>query len=202
MWIEHRGERPRIHPSAYVAPNATLSGDVVIGENCSVLFGAVLTAEGGTIEVGSDSVIMENTVLRATPKQPLRIGSRVLVGPHAHLSGCIIDDDCFLATGCSVFNGAHLGSGSEIRIGGVVHVNSVLPPTATVPIGWIAVGKPAEILPPERHDEIWAIQRQLDFPGTVFGVERTVSRGARISRYSRGLRKHHGDDRVIAPESR
>lgn len=200
MMIEHRGARPRIHPTAYVAPNATLSGDVSIGENSCVLFGAVLTAEGGTLEVGPDSVIMENAVLRATPRQALRLGSRVLVGPNAHLTGCTVEDDCFLATGCSVFNGAHLGAGSEVRIGGVVHVNTVVPPAATVPIGWVAVGKPAEILPPERHNEIWSVQRRLDFPRTVFGVERTVPRGERIRRYARGLRKHHGHDQIVTAE--
>lgn len=197
MLIEHRGARPRLDPTAYVAPNATLSGHVVIGANSSILFGAVITAEGGTVEIGADCVIMENAVLRATPRQPLRVGDRVLVGPHAHVTGCTLESDCFLATGSSVFNGARLHAGTEIRINGVVHVNTVLPPGTTVPIGWVAVGDPARILPTERHDEIWEVQRRLDFPGTVFGVERDVSRGERTRRYSRGLRLHHAGDVVI-----
>src|SRR5919112_273177 len=64
------------------------------------------------------------------------------------------------------------GAVTEVRVHGVVHVNSVVPPGTTVPIGWIAVGEPAEILPPDQHDRIWEIQRDLDFPGTVHGVPR------------------------------
>lgn len=197
MLIEHRGCRPRIDPSAYVAPNATLSGDVSVGANSSILFGAVITAEGGTVEVGADCVIMENAVLRATPRQPLRIGDRVLLGPHAHVIGCTLESDCFLATGSSVFNGARVGAGAEIRINGIVHVNTVLSPGETVPIGWVAVGDPARILPAERHEAIWEVQRRLDFPGTVFSVEREVPRGERTRRYSSGLRRHHRGDVLI-----
>jgi hypothetical protein len=54
----------------------------------------------------------------------------------------------------------------------VVQVNTVLEPGSTVPIGWIAVGDPARILPPDRHEDIWAIQRELDFPSTVYGIPR------------------------------
>jgi hypothetical protein len=55
-------------------------------------------------------------------------------------------------------------------IHGVVHVNTVVPPGEMVPIGWIAVGDPARIFPPGQHDQIWAIQESLDFPGTVYGA--------------------------------
>ncbi len=105
MLIEHRGKRPRVHESAYVAPNATLSGDVVVGPDCRVMFGAVLTADGGPVEIGAQCIIMENAVIRGTPKHPTRIGDHVLVGPRAYLTGCTIADDVFLATGATVFNG-------------------------------------------------------------------------------------------------
>ena len=74
MLLEHRGRRPRIHDSAYVAPNAVVCGDVTVGENCRILFGAVLTAEGGPILLGSHCIIMENAVLRGTQRHPVRIG--------------------------------------------------------------------------------------------------------------------------------
>lgn len=57
--------------------------------------------------------------------------------------------------------------GDDVRIHGVVQVNTILPPGATVPIGWVAVGNPAEIYPPGQHEQIWAIQESLDFPGTI-----------------------------------
>lgn len=197
MLIEHSGKSPRIHQSAWVAPNATIAGDVVIGPETRVLFGAVLTADGGQIRVGSRCVIMENAVLRGTPKHPLSVGDRVLVGPRAYLSGCTVADEAFLATGSTVFNGSLIGHGAEVRVNGTVHLKTVLPDQATVPIGWIAVGDPATILPPDRHEEIWAIQEQLDFPKEIFGVDRSPDMTTEImARYTRSLSRHSAD-RII-----
>jgi carbonic anhydrase/acetyltransferase-like protein (isoleucine patch superfamily) len=140
---------------------------------------------------------MENAVVRGTPKHPLRIGDRVLVGPRAYLSGCTIDDEAFLATGSTVFNGAHIGYRAEVRVNGTVHLRTVLPDEAVVPIGWVAVGDPAEVLPPDRHDEIWSIQEPLDFPKEVFGVDRSPDMMTEImARYTRGLGSH-SEDRII-----
>jgi carbonic anhydrase/acetyltransferase-like protein (isoleucine patch superfamily) len=198
--IGHRGERPKIHRTGYVAPTAVVCGDVTIGEETRVLFGAVITAEGGPVAIGARSVVMENAVIRGTPRHPCRIGDHVLVGPRAYLTGCAIEDECFLATGATVFNGAVLGKGAEVKINGLVHVNSVLPAEASVPIGWIAVGDPAQVFPPEANEEIWAIQRTLDFPRTVFGVAREDFRMAEVmDRYTRSLGRHR-DDQVL-PES-
>jgi len=72
----------------------------------------------------------------------VRLADHVLVGPHAHLSGCTVEDCVFVATGACVFNGARLGARSEVRINGVVHVNTAVPAGATVPIDWVAVGDP------------------------------------------------------------
>ncbi len=197
MLIEHAGKSPRIHQSAWVAPNATISGDVEIGPETRVLFGAVLTADGGPIRVGSQCVIMENAVLRGTPKHPLRIGDRVLVGPRAYLSGCKVGDEAFLATGTAVFNGARIGRRAEVRINGTVHLKTVLPDEAVVPIGWVAVGDPATILSPDRHDEIWAIQERLGFPKEIFGVDRSPEMMTEImARYTRSLTRHTAD-RII-----
>jgi carbonic anhydrase/acetyltransferase-like protein (isoleucine patch superfamily) len=197
MLLEHRGKRPEIHGSAYVAPTAVICGDVTIGENSCILFGAVLVAEGGPVVVGSHCIIMEQAVIRGTPHHPTRIGDHVLVGPRAYLTGCTVEDCAFLATGTTVFNGAHIGTRAEVRINGVVHLKTALPPDAVVPIGWIAVGEPAEILPPEAHERIWTIQEPLDFPKTVFGLERPPT-GETImpqltSRYAQALDRHHSD---------
>src|SRR5919107_817660 len=129
MLVEHEGRAPQVDPSAWVAPNAVVSGDVRIGPECRVLFGAVLSDEGGPVELGAQAIVMENALVRGR-------------------------------------------AGAEVRIHGVVHVNSALPAGGLVPIGWVAVGDPARVLPPERHEEIWEIQRGLDFPGTVFGLPR------------------------------
>ncbi len=198
--LEYGDKRPQIERSAYVAPNAVIRGDVRIGSGSVVLFGAVVSAEGGPVEIGSDCVIMENAVVRGTPKHPVFIGDRVLVGPHAHLSGCEVRDNCFLATGVTVFNGARLERAVEVRVNGVVHVNTRLSADSVVPIGWVAVGDPGEVHPPSEHDRIWAVQSALDFPGTVWGVDRSVPKGERTKRYAKGLARHKAD-RLVSEES-
>jgi carbonic anhydrase/acetyltransferase-like protein (isoleucine patch superfamily) len=197
MHYEHQGKRPQVDPSAWVAPTAVVVGDVRIGPRTAVSHGAILNAEDGLIEIGADCVIMENAVIKASRRAPVLIANRVLVGPRAYLSGCTVRDEVFLATGTTVFNHAVIGERAEVRINGVVHLRTVLPADATVPIGWVAVGDPASILPPDRHDEIWAIQKPLDFPKTVFGVDRPPEGGTIMTqimpRYARALARHRDD---------
>ncbi len=200
MLMEHAGKRPRVAPSAYVAPTAMICGDVTIGEGVRVLFGAVVVAEGGRVDIGAECIIMEHAVIRGVARYPTHLGDHILVGPHAHLIGCIVEDDVFIATGAAVFNGAHLGARSEVRINGVVHLRTVLPLGATVPIGWVAVGDPAEIVPPADHERIRALMEPLHFPRTVFGLERPAN-GASLMpfitrRYGRALGRHR-DDRPV-----
>ena len=108
-----------------------------------------------------------------------------------------MEDNVFLATGTTVFNGARIGTGSEVRINGVVQLRTVLPPNSTVPIGWIAVGNPVEILPPNQHAQIWSLQKPLDFPRYVFGVPRAPEgesmMPAVMPRYAALLRRHEAD---------
>jgi carbonic anhydrase/acetyltransferase-like protein (isoleucine patch superfamily) len=189
--VEHRGRVPEIHPSAYVAPTAVVCGAVAVGPDARILFGAVLTAEDGEVRVGSRAVVMENALVRGRAGHPCEIGDDVLVGPHAHVNGARVGDGAFLATGAAVFPGAVIGAGAEVRIHGVVQVNSVLPPGATVPIGWVAVGD--RILSPDRHDEIWAIQRGLDFAGTVYGMPPDAPATERMARQSAWYGAHRAD---------
>jgi carbonic anhydrase/acetyltransferase-like protein (isoleucine patch superfamily) len=202
MILEHEGKRPTIAASARIAPNAVVCGDVTIGENCAIGFGAVLTAESGAITLGRNVVVMDTAVLRGVRGATLTVGDNVLVGPHAYLTGCTIEDEVFIATGATVFNKAVLKRRSEVRINGIVHLRTVLPEDAVVPLGWIAVGDPARILPPEKHDEIWAVQCDLDFPKTVFGVERPATGESLMPdvmpRYARALARRHAQDREIA----
>src|SRR6201982_1005884 len=136
MRIRHLGMAPSVHPEAYVAPTAVLSGDVRVGRGSCIMHGAVLAAEGGTVEIGANCVIMENAVLRGTPKNPLIMGDHVLAGPHSHLTGCGIADEVFIATSARVFNGAQMGRASSVALGGTVHIGCVVPAMARVSIGW------------------------------------------------------------------
>src|SRR3954465_7394971 len=154
MILTHRGERPVIPESAYVAPSAVLCGAVTLGERARVLHGAVLTAENGEIWVGEDSVIMEPALVRGRARHPVTVGNAVLIGPHAHVNGATIEDEVFIATGASLFPGAVAGTGAELRINSVLHVNSRLEGHTVVPIGWIAAGDPARLFSPDQHDEL------------------------------------------------
>jgi carbonic anhydrase/acetyltransferase-like protein (isoleucine patch superfamily) len=198
MIIEHGGKRPVIAASARIAPNAVLCGDVTIGENCSIGFGAVLTAESGPIVIGNNVVVMDTAVLRGIKNAPLTIGNNVLIGPRSYLTGCTVEDEVFIATGATVFNKAVLKKGAEVRVNAIIHIRTVLPENAVVPLGWVAVGDPAQILPPDKHDEIWVIQKTLDFPKTVFGVERPPEgetlMPSVMPRYARALARWHASD--------
>lgn len=198
MRFEHLGAQPRIHPEAIVAATAVISGDVSIGADCQILHGAVITAEGGPITLGENVIVMENALIRATSTNPVHIADHVLVGPMASVSGAVIEDEVFLATGTRVFNGARIGARSEVRINGVVHLRTTLPADSTVPIGWVAIGDPVQILSPDRHEEIWAAQRELDFPGYVFGLDReTPDLMVQLTeRYGRSLARHADDRRI------
>jgi carbonic anhydrase/acetyltransferase-like protein (isoleucine patch superfamily) len=192
MVLTHRGASPTVDPTAYVAPTAVLCGGVRIGAGARILFGAVLTAEDGTITVGERCVVMENALVRGRAKSPVTLGDDVLIGPHAHVNGATIQAGAFIATGAALFPGARVGEGAEVRIHGVVHVNSTVAPGATVPIGWVCVGD--QVLPPDRHDDIWAIQRELDFPGTVYGLPRDAPARERMTRQSAWYGAHAGDE--------
>src|SRR5205085_1844380 len=159
----------------------------------------------GPVAVAEECVVMEHAVVRGRAGNPARLAARVLIGPHAHVNGADVGEEAFVATGASLFPGSRLGRRAEVRINGVVHVRSVVPDGGLVPIGWVAVGDPAEIMPPDRHEDIWAIQRTLDFAGTVAGVEAAAAaaEGSAMPAVMRAygeLYGRHRDDRVVTAE--
>ncbi len=133
-----------------------LSGQVRVGPGSCVLHGAVVSADGGPVDIGANCVIIEHAVLRATSRHPLTIADHVLAGPHCYLTGCTVGDQVFIATGAMVFNGARIGRASNVALGGAVHVGCVVPPQTRIPIGWVAVGDPARLYPPGQASDIRA----------------------------------------------
>jgi carbonic anhydrase/acetyltransferase-like protein (isoleucine patch superfamily) len=194
MILTHGGKKPAIDPTAYVAPTATVCGDVTIGAHCRIMFGACLIAEGGSIEIGTHGIVLENAVIRSTSRHSARIGDHCLIGPNAHVAGCTIMDEVFVATGAAIFHGAVLEARSEVRVNGVVHLKTRLPEKAIVPIGWVAVGDPASVLPPDQHDAIWTLQEPLNFPLVVYGYDRAEANMIKITeRMSKSLAGHATD---------
>jgi carbonic anhydrase/acetyltransferase-like protein (isoleucine patch superfamily) len=203
MKIRHLDMAPSVHPEAYVAPTAVLSGEVRVGPGSCVMHGAVLAAEGGPVEIGANCVIMENAVLRGTPQHPLIMGDHVLAGPHSHLTGCGIADEVFIATGARVFTGAQMGRASSVALGGTVHIGCVVPPMARIPIGWVAVGEPARMYPPDETEAIRAGVAEAGggFLPFVFGIEEAADyreqMQAALQRYTTAIARHHRQDEVI-----
>ena len=197
MILSHAGKAPQIDPTAWVAPTATVCGDVVIGKDARIAHGASVVAEGGRIEIGERCIVLENAVIRSTARHSTSIGDFCLVGPGAHLVGCTLDEQVFVATGAAVFHGAHLETASEVRVHGTVHLRSRLTEGTTVPIGWVAVGDPAKPLPPDRHEEIWRRQMPLDFPRTAYGVDRETADMLVITERMAELLGAHRDDEIL-----
>jgi carbonic anhydrase/acetyltransferase-like protein (isoleucine patch superfamily) len=201
MLVEHAGRRPQIDPSAWIAPDATICGDVAIGAGSRVLHGARIIGEsGGSIRIGRYCIVMENAVVRSSPRHACSIGDYCLIGPNAHVTGAELEEEVFIATGVAIFHGAHLGRGSEVRVHGTVHLRTRLEPGATVPMGWVAVGDPARIFAPDQHDEIWAIQKPLNFPDWVYGFDRnTPDLMQHVTRRLSEKLAGHADDIVLEP---
>lgn len=93
MILSNGPKKPKIHSSTYIAPTATISGEVTVGQGCAILHGAVVVAAGSPVTIGNDTVIMENAVVRSMEKFPVKIGDGVLVGPHATLVGVTVAND-------------------------------------------------------------------------------------------------------------
>lgn len=198
MLIDHQGRRPAVSPTAHVARQALVSGDVRIRAGAVVLPGAIITADGGPVEIGENSVVMEQALVRGVRQHATSIGAHVLVGPFASIVGARLDDEVFVATGAAVFNGARLRRAASVAVHGVVHIGADLPPKTRVPIGWIAVGAPAQLHPPT---DVEGVRAALDSSGgflpTVFASDPEADRGTAmrdaLSRYSRALGRHAGD---------
>jgi carbonic anhydrase/acetyltransferase-like protein (isoleucine patch superfamily) len=199
MIFSSGAKKPKIDPSAYVAPSATISGDVTIGAECAVLHGAVITAEGAPVTIGAQSVIMENAVLKASGgsalQYPLSIGDRCVVGPHAYVVGATIGNGCFVASGAKIFNGAKLEEGSGVALGAIVHVKARVTAGASVPMLHIASGDPATFAAPDKAPEIHA---RMNFYADVFNLEPGEDVRARAAEtYAKFLRKTHAADAVL-----
>lgn len=151
--VPFRGRTPVIPDSAWVAPNATLAGDVTLGERASVFYGAVLRGDMDAISIGDDTNLQDNVTMHVDFGTPAVIGARVSVGHGAILHGCIVEDDCLIGMGATVLNRAVIGTGSLIAAGTVVLEDSVIPPRSLV------AGVPGKVRRDITDEEFEKIQR-------------------------------------------
>lgn len=133
------GRAPKIDAEAFVAPGASVIGDVVLGAGASVWYGAVLRGDVESIAVGSESNIQDNCTLHADPGFPVSIGERVSVGHNAVVHGATIGDDSLIGMGATVLNGAVVGAGC------LVAAQALIPQGMVVPPGSLVAGVPAKV---------------------------------------------------------
>lgn len=137
-----------IPTSAHIASNAVIKGDVTIGDNVSIWYGAVVRCEEGSITIGDRSNIQDNAVIHLDPGDKVIIGSDVTVGHGAIVHGCTIGDNTVVGMGAIVLNHATVGSNCIIGAGAVVTGG------VTIPDGSMVLGVPAKVVRQLTPEEI------------------------------------------------
>ena len=116
----------------FVAPNATIAGDVTLGDDVTVLFGAGLRDDMAPITIGNRYNVQDNAVIHESIGHPVVIGRNVSIGHGAIIHGCTIEDDCLIGMGAIILNGAVIGKGSLVAAGALVSERKVIPPNSLV----------------------------------------------------------------------
>lgn len=147
--------RPRVHPSVFVAPTASIIGDVEVGEGSSVWYGAVLRGDESQIRIGSHTSIQDNTVIHCSHDLPTVVGSHVTVGHSALLEGCVVEDGSLVGMGAILLQRSRLGRGAILAAG------SVLREGAEIPDGMLAAGTPAQVKKEVAPDGRWTGERPV-----------------------------------------
>src|SRR4029079_13113652 len=127
-----RGRAPQLHAESWVAPNASVIGQVTLAARASVWYGATLRAEAEPIEIGFGTNIQDGVTIHVDAEFPVSVGAGVSVGHNAVLHGCVIEDDALIGMGAIVLNGARTGRGSLVAAGAVVPQGAVIPPRSLV----------------------------------------------------------------------
>ncbi|HAH35927.1 MAG TPA: gamma carbonic anhydrase family protein [Algoriphagus sp.] len=125
--MEVNGKSPQMGKECWLAPNATLVGDVIMGDNCTVWFNAVIRGDVHEIRIGNDTNIQDGAVIHCTYKKAgTYIGNRVSIAHNAIVHGCTIHDDVLIGMGAVVMDGAIVHSGAVIAAGAIVLANTVV----------------------------------------------------------------------------
>ena len=142
MFLSFCGKKPRDEGAAFVAPSATVQGDVVLKPGSTVWYGAVLRADTGRIDIGENSNVQDNAVLHTGPGLDVTVGRGTSVGHGAVVHGCTVGDGCLIGMHATILNGAVIGDGSLIAAGALV------PENMQVPTGSLVIGVPGKVVRP------------------------------------------------------
>lgn len=126
------GNIPSLGADTWIAPTATLVGNVILADRASVWFGTVLRAETAPVTIGEGSNVQDGCVFHTDAGFPLTLGAGVSVGHKAILHGCTVADDVLVGMGSTILNGAQIGPGSIVAAGAVVLEGTEIPPSSLV----------------------------------------------------------------------
>lgn len=152
-----KGIHPKWDDNCFIAPNATIVGDVIMGKNCSVWFNAVIRGDVNSIRIGDESNIQDGAVIHATYlKAPTTIGSRVSIGHNALVHGCTLKDHVLVGMGAIVMDHAVVEEYTIIGAGSIVLENMVCES------GFIYAGNPAKKIKPISEEQRALLNRLPD----------------------------------------
>ncbi|MGW4438145.1 gamma carbonic anhydrase family protein [Streptomyces sp. NPDC004596] len=161
------GKEPQVDAEAFVAPTASVIGDVTLRAGASVWYGAVVRGDVERITVGADANVQDNVTLHADPGFPVTVGERVSIGHNAVVHGATVEDDCLIGMGATVLNGAVIGAGS------LVAAQALVPQGMVVPPGSLVAGVPAKV-----RRELSEEERQgVTLNGTLYAELAKTHRG-------------------------
>ncbi|MER6068321.1 gamma carbonic anhydrase family protein [Streptomyces sp. NPDC001817] len=161
------GKEPQVEPGAFVAPTASVIGDVTLHAGASVWYGAVVRGDVERITVGAQANVQDNVTLHADPGFPVSVGERVSIGHNAVVHGATVEDDCLVGMGATVLNGAVIGAGS------LVAAQALVPQGMVVPPGSLVAGVPAKV-----RRELTEEERQgITLNGTMYAELAKAHRG-------------------------
>lgn len=153
MAVDSRPHLEKIHPTAFVAPGATVVGDVTLAEEASVWFGVVIRGDTESIRIGPRTNVQDGCILHADPGQPCTLGVGVSLGHGAIVHGATVEDEALVGIRAVVLNGARIGRGSIVGAGAVV------PPGTQIPAGCLVLGTPGRVTRATGPDD-WELIRR------------------------------------------
>lgn len=132
----------------FIAPNATVVGDVELGEGVTVWYQAVVRGDSNTIKIGSNTNIQDGTIIHVDHDAPVEVAGNVTIGHQCLLHGCTIEKGALIGMGSTILNHAVIGENSLIGAGSLVTEGKVIPPNV------LAFGRPAKVIRPLTEEEI------------------------------------------------
>ena len=148
MIVSFGGKTPQDNGAAFVAPNATVLGDVILEAGSSVWYGAVLRGDDGTLTLGENTNVQDNAVLHCNPGGAVSLGKNVTVGHSALVHGCTVGDGSLIGMHATLLNHCVIGKNCIIGAGALVPEGMVIPDNS------VAVGVPARVIKTIRDDQL------------------------------------------------